>query len=59
MGRNGKYDATLNCRVNSFIRTACVYPLNKMASMDTIRCGTRCDKHSDRHTMRIHGQMYL
>ena len=24
-----------------------------------IRCGTRSDKESHRHTMRIHGQMYL
>ncbi|SFU35458.1 transposase, IS5 family [Nitrosospira multiformis] len=24
-----------------------------------IRCGTLCNKDSDRHTMRIHGQMYL
>jgi len=51
----------LNNRITiiTFIRTACVYPLNKIASLGTIRCGTCCDKHSDRHTMRIHGQMYL
>ena len=33
--------------------------LDQSASMCTIRCGTLCDKDSDRHTMRIHGQMYL
>ncbi len=29
------------------------------ASLRTIRHGTRCNKDSDRHTMRIHGQMQL
>jgi hypothetical protein len=24
-----------------------------------VRCGTLCNKDSDRHTRRIHGQMYL
>ena len=33
--------------------------LDQSASMCTIRRGTLCDKDSDRHTMRIHGQMYL
>ena len=33
--------------------------LNQSASMCAIRSGTCCDKYSDRHTMRIHGQMYL
>jgi hypothetical protein len=28
-------------------------------SFRTIRHGTCCDKNSQRHTMRIHGQMYL
>ena len=32
---------------------------NQSASMRTICCGTFCSKDSDRHTMRIHGQMYL
>lgn len=31
--------------------------LNQPASLRTIRHGTRCNKDSDRHTMRIHGQM--
>ena len=33
--------------------------LNQLSCNCTIRCGTRSDKESHRHTMRIHGQMYL
>jgi len=40
-------------------QVVCVYPLNKLAGLSTIRCGTRCNKYSDWVTMRIHGQMYL
>ena len=36
-----------------------IYSLDKFASLRTICNGTCCNKHSDRHTMRIHGQMYL
>ena len=35
------------------------YAANERASLRTICCGTCCNKNSDRHTMRIHGQMYL
>lgn len=34
-------------------------PFDQAASLRAIRCGTLCNKDSDRHTMRIHGQMYL
>jgi len=34
-------------------------PFHQAASLCAIRCGTLCNKDSDRHTMRIHGQMYL
>jgi hypothetical protein len=34
-------------------------PFHQAASLRAIRCGTLCNKDSDRHTMRIHGQMYL
>ena len=37
----------------------CRQPLNQAVSLRTIRHGTRCNKDSDRHTMRIHGQMQL
>jgi hypothetical protein len=33
--------------------------LDQAASLCAIRCGTLCNKDSDWHTMRIHGQMYL
>ena len=32
---------------------------DQAASLCAIRGGTLCNKDSDRHTMRIHGQMYL
>lgn len=32
---------------------------NQFFSRSTIRCGTFCNRDSERHTMRIHGQMYL
>lgn len=32
---------------------------DQRASARTIRHGTRCNKDSERHTMRIHGQMQL
>ena len=34
-------------------------PFHHAASLSAIRCGTLCNKNPDRHTMRIHGQMYL
>ena len=34
-------------------------PLNQCTSKATVRSGSFCSKDSDRHTMRIHGQMYL
>lgn len=33
--------------------------LNQLRCNCAIRCGTRSDKESHRHTMRIHGQMYF
>jgi len=33
--------------------------LDQRASRCAIRLGTRCNKDSDRHTMRIHGQVQL
>ena len=33
--------------------------LNQLRCNCAIRCGTRSDKESHRHTMCIHGQMYL
>ncbi|XUR85079.1 hypothetical protein WCP94_001719 [Bilophila wadsworthia] len=36
-----------------------IYTLNEWESLTDIRTGTRCNNDSDRHTMRIHGQMYF
>ena len=36
-----------------------IYALNQLARLRAICNGTGCNKNSDRHTMRIHGQMYL
>lgn len=36
-----------------------IKPLNQAASLRAIRLGTFRDNNSERHTMRIHGQMYL
>ena len=33
--------------------------VNQGASFFTVMNGTRCNKYSDRHTIRIHGQMYF
>jgi len=66
-GWNHNLHARILRQINDFIaviafvrnQIACVYPFNKLASLGTIRCGTRCNKYSDWVTMRIHGQMYL
>ena len=36
-----------------------VNALNQYASLRAIRAGTFCNNNSERHTVRIHGQMYL
>lgn len=36
-----------------------IYTLDKLASLRAICNGTCCNKHSGRHIMRIHGQVYL
>lgn len=35
------------------------HALDQAASLRAIRCGTLRDNNSERHTMRIHGQVYL
>ena len=34
-------------------------PINQGYGLCAIRCGTRCNSNADRHTMRIHGQVYF
>ena len=38
-------------------KVLCAYALDKVESLSAIRCGTFRNKDSERHTMRIHGQM--
>ena len=38
-------------------KVLCAYAFDKVDSLSAIRCGTFRNKNSDRHTMRIHGQM--
>ena len=40
-------------------KVLCPESINQLRCNCAIRCGTRSDKESHRHTMRIHGQMYL
>lgn len=37
----------------------CWHAINQALSLATVRSGTLCNNDSERHTMRIHGQMYL
>ena len=55
--RIAKYGVAIISLVRNQSRS--VYSFNKLVSLCTIRCGTFCNKHSDRHAMRIHGQMYF
>jgi hypothetical protein len=38
-------------------KVLCAYAFDKVDSLSAIRCGTFRNKNSERHTMRIHGQM--
>ena len=40
-------------------KVLCPESRNQLRCNCAIRCGTRTDKESHRHTMRIHGQRYL
>ena len=54
-------DSYLSITVIPFIRRKIFssYPFNKFAILRTV-CNDTCrNRHSDRHTIRIHGQMYL
>ena len=37
----------------------CLKAINQCVSLRAIRSGSLCSNNSDRHTMRIHGQVYL
>ena len=65
--RNYGFHALFSCLLNDCIAVITairqqiirIKPFNQATSLRTIRCGTLRNKNSDRHTMRIHGQMYL
>ncbi len=65
--RNDRYHSLINrfeddcvCIIASICQKIfCLEPLDQLRCNCAIRCGTRSDKESHRHTMRIHGQMNL
>ncbi|BBL35209.1 hypothetical protein Nstercoris_01471 [Nitrosomonas stercoris] len=65
--RNNHFHSLFFCLFNNgvtIIATICqqimrIYSCDQVASLRAISSGTLCSKDSDRHTMRIHGQMYL
>lgn len=64
---NDRYHALVNSLEDDCVRIIapicqkvfCLKVLHQLRCNCAIRCGTRSDKESHRHTMRIHGQMYL
>lgn len=66
-GWNNCLTACLHCLIKNLIAiitTVCKQKLrgnavNQSCCLRAIRCGTCCNSNSDRHTMRIHGQMYF
>ena len=64
---NDRYHFLINRFENDCVRiiASICQKIFRLESLDqlrcncAIRCGTRSDKESQRHTMRIHGQMYL
>ncbi len=64
---NDRYHALVNSLEDDCVRIIapicqkvfCLKVLHQLRCNCAIRCGTRSDKESHRHTMRIRGQMYL
>lgn len=67
LGRNDSFDARSLCEGDDLIgvippiseQVLCGKAFYQLSCNCAIRCGTRCNKESYWHTMRIHGQMYL
>ena len=65
--RNDRYHSLVNRLEDDCVRIIasicqkifCLKSLDQPRCNCAIRCGTRSDKESHRHTMRIHGQMYF
>ena len=66
-GRNNDFATRLKRFANEFVCVIAPIRQKKLSGnavdqgcgLGAIRCGTRCNNNSDRHTMRIHGQMYF
>ncbi len=66
-GRNNGLHRRINSHFNDFIRIITAIrqkcfraqTVNQSAGFFAISSGTFCNNNSDRHTMRIHGQVYL
>lgn len=67
LGRDDNFDARSLCEGNDLVgvispvskQILCIKAFYQLGCNCAIRCGTRCNKESYWHTMRIHGQMYL
>ena len=66
-GRDDSFDARSLCEGDDLVgvippiskQVLCGKAFYQLSCNCAIRCGTRCNKESYWHTMRIHGQMYL
>ena len=66
-GRNNNFVTSLNGFIYNLIAVISAIrqqelsgnTVNQGYGLCAIRCGTRCNSNSDRHTMRIHGQVYF
>ena len=66
-GRDHSLHSKPFCQIHYFLaviasvryQAASLYAFDKAASLSAISFGTRCNNNSDRHAIRIHGQMYL
>ena len=66
-GGNNNFATSLSCFIYELIavisairqQTLSGNTVNQGYGLCAIRCGTSCNSNSDRHTMRIHGQVYF
>ncbi|MBB5142288.1 hypothetical protein HNQ38_000351 [Desulfovibrio intestinalis] len=67
LGRNDRLHISLYSHFDYFVcvissisqKCFCVQSVNQSTGFLAISSGTFCNNNSDRHTMRIHGQVYL
>jgi len=58
-GQYGQLDKRINIIALVCQKVLGINTIDQPCSLRAISSGTFCNKHSDRHTMRIHGQVYL